>query len=110
MLSNQSGKLQVLIVHITGPERLLAARQRASGFRHALQDASLPATRSVTLHGSWSEAWEARRWPNCSVPGDDLTRSFAGVTRLAEAARMPCPIHAARRELWACGLQTAERS
>jgi LacI family transcriptional regulator len=45
------------LVHITGPKRFLAARQRAEGFRKALKEAHLPAGERIIRHGSWSEAW-----------------------------------------------------
>ena len=45
------------LVHVTGPERFLAVRQRAEGFRRAVQTARLRLAPSSVLMGAWSEAW-----------------------------------------------------
>jgi LacI family transcriptional regulator len=45
------------IAHITGPERFLAARKRASGLREALAGAGKPLTDTDILYGEWSERW-----------------------------------------------------
>jgi LacI family transcriptional regulator len=43
--------------HITGPERFLAARKRASGFCGALARAGVSFSPSDVLYGEWSERW-----------------------------------------------------
>jgi LacI family transcriptional regulator len=45
------------IAHVTGPERFLSARLRATGARQVLADAGLPLAAGDVLHGEWSEAW-----------------------------------------------------
>jgi LacI family transcriptional regulator len=51
----QAGRRQ--LIHVTGPERFLAVRQRAKGFRHAVRAARLPLSARSVLMGAWSEAW-----------------------------------------------------
>jgi LacI family transcriptional regulator len=47
--------------HIAGPERFLAARKRASGFRDAIAESGLPPDAQLSpediLYGEWSESW-----------------------------------------------------
>ena len=43
--------------HITGPERFLCARKRASGFCDALAGAGAGFSPHDVLYGEWSEAW-----------------------------------------------------
>jgi LacI family transcriptional regulator len=43
--------------HITGPERFLAARKRASGFYDAVTQAGADFSPNDVLYGEWSEAW-----------------------------------------------------
>jgi LacI family transcriptional regulator len=45
------------IGHITGPERFLAARKRASGLRDGLTEAGIAFSASEVLYGEWSEEW-----------------------------------------------------
>ena len=45
------------IAHITGPERFLAARQRARGLRGVLDAAGVPLAAGHVQHGEWSERW-----------------------------------------------------
>ena len=45
------------IAHITGPERFLAARQRAQGLRGVLAEAEVPLAAGDVLYGEWSERW-----------------------------------------------------
>lgn len=45
------------IAHVTGPQRFLAARQRAAGAQHALEAAGLPLAGGQVFHGEWNEAW-----------------------------------------------------
>jgi LacI family transcriptional regulator len=86
------------IVHITGPERFLAARQRAEGFRQAMKDASLSAGRSVVRNGSWSEEWgraavaellpSVRRFDAIFCGSDQIARGCADALREA-GVRVP---------------------
>ena len=43
--------------HITGPERFLCARKRASGFCDALGEAGLTFSAHDVLYGEWNEGW-----------------------------------------------------
>jgi LacI family transcriptional regulator len=43
--------------HITGPERFLAARKRASGFCEAMASAGSEFSPNEVLYGEWSERW-----------------------------------------------------
>jgi LacI family transcriptional regulator len=45
------------IVHITGPEKFLAVRERRSGYEAALEAHGLKAPKPGVLAGPWSEAW-----------------------------------------------------
>ncbi len=45
------------IVHITGPERFDAVRQRRDGLRAALAEAGIGLSAADVLAGEWSEAW-----------------------------------------------------
>lgn len=45
------------IVHITGPKKFLAVRERRSGFEGAMQTHGLSVPGYGVLHGPWSEAW-----------------------------------------------------
>ena len=45
------------IAHITGPDRFEAVRLRRNGYRRALIDAHLTASKQMELNGAWSEEW-----------------------------------------------------
>jgi LacI family transcriptional regulator len=45
------------IAHITGPERFLAARERATGLSEVLAAAGVPFADGGVLYGEWSEQW-----------------------------------------------------
>jgi LacI family transcriptional regulator len=51
----EGGRRQV--GHITGPERFLCARKRASGFCDVMADAGVRFSPHNVLYGEWSEAW-----------------------------------------------------
>ena len=70
------------IGHITGPERFLAARQRAAGFGDALAAAGLKPAGGVRF-GEWSERWgrEAARDLLADQPGLDAV--FCGSDQIA---------------------------
>jgi LacI family transcriptional regulator len=71
------------LAHITGPERFLAARKRASGFcqQAAASGAGIPP--GNVLYGEWSEQWgrEAARIMMQSAP--DLDGFFCGNDQIA---------------------------
>jgi LacI family transcriptional regulator len=45
------------IAHVTGPQRFLAARQRAAAAQEVLAAAGLPLAAGQVLYGEWSEEW-----------------------------------------------------
>jgi DNA-binding LacI/PurR family transcriptional regulator len=52
------------IVHVTGPERFMAARERARGFLERFVDAGLAVGDGqgpLVLYGEWTEQWVVRR-------------------------------------------------
>ncbi len=51
----QTGRTR--IVHITGPEKFLAVRERRSGFERTMLAHGLKVPKYSVLHGPWSEAW-----------------------------------------------------
>ena len=70
------------IAHITGPERFLAARERATGLSEVLEAAEVPFADGGVLYGEWSEQLGPgghRRgcWTGARTP----TRSSAAATR-----------------------------
>ncbi|MQA86313.1 MAG: substrate-binding domain-containing protein [Streptosporangiales bacterium] len=71
------------IAHITGPERFLAARLRASGARRVLRESDLGLVADRVFFGEWSEAW-GRQAANIllrSEPGTDAI--FCGSDQIA---------------------------
>lgn len=54
----ETGRLR--LGHITGPERFLAARKRASGFCGLLAEAGVRFSPHDILYGEWSEQWGRR--------------------------------------------------
>jgi LacI family transcriptional regulator len=70
------------IAHVTGPERFLAARQRAAGFGAALAAAGLRPQGGVRF-GEWSERWgrEAAARLLADEPGTDAV--FCGSDQIA---------------------------
>jgi LacI family transcriptional regulator len=79
--------------HITGPERFLAARKRASGFCEAVARAGVDFSPADVLYGEWSERWgrESAHILLRSSPGveaifcgsDQIARGVADTLRLA---------------------------
>ncbi len=74
------------IAHVTGPERFLAARQRAAGLAGVLEAAGTPLAPDSVLYGEWSERWgreaTARLLDRC--PGTDAI--FCGSDQIARGA------------------------
>jgi LacI family transcriptional regulator len=73
------------IAHITGPERFLAARKRATGLKEALAAVDRPVAGGV-LYGEWSERWgrEATRRLLEQAPETDAI--FCGSDQIARGA------------------------
>jgi LacI family transcriptional regulator len=69
--------------HITGPERFLAARKRARGFRDAIAEGGAEFSFDDVLYGEWSERWgrEAARLLLRDSPGTDAI--FCGSDQIA---------------------------
>jgi LacI family transcriptional regulator len=72
--------------HITGPERFLAARKRASGFCEAAASAGARISSHDVLYGEWTERWgrEAARILLRAAPDTDAI--FCGSDQLARGA------------------------
>ena len=79
------------IGHITGPERFLCARKRASGFCDAIAES---ATGSVLVHdvlyGEWSEAWAGTPPASCCATHPACRPSSAAATRSPAASPTRC--------------------
>ena len=70
------------IGHITGPERFLAARQRAEGFRAALAAAGLR-SHGGTRFGEWSEHWGQEGAAQLLADEPDTDAIFCGSDQIA---------------------------
>jgi LacI family transcriptional regulator len=70
------------IGHITGPERFMAARQRAAGFGSALAAASLTPHGGVRF-GEWSEEWGRRATGSLLRSAPDTDAIFCGSDQIA---------------------------
>ena len=103
----QAGRRQ--LVHVTGPERFLAVRQRAEGFRHTVRTARLPLSAHSVLMGAWSEAWghaavaellRARdRFDAVFCGSDQIARGCADALREAGIA-VPAQVAIVRYDDW----------
>jgi LacI family transcriptional regulator len=71
------------IAHVTGPERFLAARQRAAGLAGVLEAAGTPLAPDSVLYGEWSERWgrDAARILLAAAPATDAI--FCGSDQIA---------------------------
>jgi LacI family transcriptional regulator len=70
------------IGHITGPERFLAARKRAEGFRAALAAAGLR-SHGGTRFGEWSEHWGREAAAQLLADEPDTDAIFCGSDQIA---------------------------
>jgi LacI family transcriptional regulator len=70
------------IGHITGPERFLAARQRAAGFSAALEAKGLEPHGGVRS-GEWSERWGRQAAARLLADRPDLDAIFCGSDQIA---------------------------
>jgi LacI family transcriptional regulator len=71
------------IGHITGPERFLAARRRASGFCDATADAGVSFSPNDVLYGEWSEAWGRQGASILLRNSPDVEAIFCGSDQIA---------------------------
>jgi LacI family transcriptional regulator len=69
--------------HITGPERFLAARKRASGFCDATAEAGIRFSPNDVLYGEWSEAWGRQGASILLRNSPDVQAIFCGSDQIA---------------------------
>ena len=71
------------IAHVTGPERFLSARLRASGTRKVLAEAGLDLAGGQVLYGEWTEEW-GRQGAHAVLRSDPRTEAiFCGSDQIA---------------------------
>jgi LacI family transcriptional regulator len=71
------------IGHITGPERFLCVRKRASGFCDAAADADVRFSPNDVLYGEWSEAWGRQGASILLRNSPDVQAIFCGSDQIA---------------------------
>jgi LacI family transcriptional regulator len=69
--------------HITGPERFLCARRRASGFCDAIAEAGASFSAHNVLYGEWSEAWGRQAASILLRSSPDVQGIFCGSDQIA---------------------------
>ena len=69
--------------HITGPERFLCARKRASGFCDAMTGAGAEFSPHDVLYGEWSEAWGRQGASILLRSSPDVQAIFCGSDQIA---------------------------
>jgi LacI family transcriptional regulator len=69
--------------HITGPERFLAARKRASGFCEAVTSAGLDFSADDVLYGEWTERWGREGAHILLRTSPDVEAIFCGSDQIA---------------------------
>ncbi len=74
------------IGHVTGPQRFLAARQRADGMAAVLADASLDIAGGEPLFGEWSEEWGRQGADILLRAQPELDAIFCGSDQIARGA------------------------
>ena len=76
-----SGRTQ--IAHITGPERFLCARQRATGVSRVLDEAGLALATGRVHYGEWSEGWGRQAAHTVLRADPDVDAIFCGSDQIA---------------------------
>jgi LacI family transcriptional regulator len=71
------------IGHITGPERFLCVRKRASGFCDAAAEADVQFSPNDVLYGEWSEAWGRQGARILLRNSPDVQAIFCGSDQIA---------------------------
>ena len=71
------------IVHITGPERFEAVRQRRDGLKASLEARDLAWSPEQTLCGAWSEAWGREAAARVLASGEPVDAIFCGSDQIA---------------------------
>jgi LacI family transcriptional regulator len=74
------------IAHITGPERFLAARERATGLSEVLVAAGVPFADGGVLYGEWSEQWGRVATGRLLDRCPDTDAIFCGSDQIARGA------------------------
>ena len=74
------------IAHITGPERFLAARERATGLSEVLEAAEVPFADGGVLYGEWSEQWGRVATGRLLDRCPDTDAIFCGSDQIARGA------------------------
>ena len=74
------------IAHITGPERFLAARERAAGLSEVLAAAGAPFADGGVLYGEWSEQWGRVATGGLLDRCPDTDAIFCGSDQIARGA------------------------
>jgi LacI family transcriptional regulator len=77
----QAGRLR--LGHITGPERFLAARKRASGFCDGLAGAGAEFSPNDVLYGEWTERWGREGAHILLRSSPDVEAIFCGSDQIA---------------------------
>jgi len=77
---------RIRVAHVTGPERFLSARQRASGAQSVLAGAGLALAGGQVFYGEWSEEW-GRQATHAVLRGEPGTDAiFCGSDQIARGA------------------------
>jgi len=71
------------IAHVTGPERFLSARLRASGARNVLADAGRQLATGQVLYGEWTEEWGRQAAHTVLRNGPRTDAIFCGSDQIA---------------------------
>jgi LacI family transcriptional regulator len=71
------------LAHITGPERFLCARKRASGFCDAIAESGAEFSAHDVLYGEWSEAWGRQAAGIVLRSSPDVQAIFCGSDQIA---------------------------
>ena len=74
---------RVRVGHITGPERFLCARKRASGFCDAVKAAGAEFSPNDVLYGEWSEQWGREGADVLLRTAPDVQAIFCGSDQIA---------------------------
>lgn len=75
------------VLHVTGPESDIAARDRERGFREAIHSAGVRLSHP-TLHGDWTRGWGIHAAHTLLDAGVDFDGVFCGNDRIATGLHM----------------------
>ena len=74
------------IVHITGPQKFLAVRERRLGFERSMRAHGLRVPRDGVMHGPWSEAWGFEAVARLLERDSKVDALFCGSDQIARGA------------------------